>query len=371
MLGIVTTMLGPLLPLISKQWGIHAATAGVLFSWQFGGSTLGTLLSATQARHRSLRTMTTFGMLCCATGSASLALLPWPTMGIAVALYGFGIGICIPALNLAMTATGAQSSSAQNSSDQSTVRRVTFLNACWTIGAVSGPLLIKGMVNVRTFLFLIAAACVALAIAGLVIRMPSRSQTPANAIPMRNRLLPATSFAFLFFLYVGTENMVSGWISFYSVPVFHSEYRAMTSASIFWAAFLCGRLLSTASFRESKRYQVVFSSVMAALFGILLVFFSAGAAPLIMGTVLVGFGLASIYPIFITDMAHKLGASTPAATICFAFSGLGGATLPYLSGRISEESGKIRGGLALTVITLSLLIGVYSALRSTYKQQPA
>ena len=365
-LGMLTTMLGPLLPLIAKASGIHPSAAGVMFSWQFGGSTLGTLLSATQVGRRSLYAMTTFGLLCCACGAAAFALLAWPTMGAAVALYGFGIGICIPALNLTM-AGGANGSSGS----QATVRRVTFLNACWTLGAISGPLLIKGIVNVRIFLFLIAGVCLALAVAGPTVPMPSRFNATVGNNGNHNRLLLASSFALLFFLYVGTENMVSGWISFYSVPVFHSEYRAMTSASIFWAAFLGGRLLSAACFREAKRYPVVLASVVAALLGVFLIFFFPGAVPLIVGTVLIGVGLAPIYPVLITDMARAVGASTPAATVCFAFSGMGASTLPYLSGRISEESGKITGGLSLTAITLTLLMIVYSLLRSRRAQKPA
>src|SRR5260221_3623499 len=93
-IGVMTTMLGPLLPLLAKQWDLQPATAGALFSWQFGGATVGTLLAATQVRRRSSRTLTTVGLLCCATGTAAMAMLPWPQLVIAVGLYGIGLGFC-------------------------------------------------------------------------------------------------------------------------------------------------------------------------------------------------------------------------------------------------------------------------------------
>jgi fucose permease len=381
-LGALTTMLGPLLPVIARRWALHTAAVGVLFSFQFGGSIVGTLVSATQTGKRSLRLIVICGFLCCTVGAAAFAILPWPSLPFAVALYGCGIGVCIPALNLAMAggrkfavnANGRplpiddEFPSDERAATRTTVRQVTVLNACWTVGAICGPLLLKGIVDVKIFLFLMATACFTCALAALFVYLPFVPRPHADAIAAPKRLLFVSAFAFLFFLYVGTENMISGWISYYSVPVFHSEYRAMTSASVFWTAFLCGRLLSGAYLPESKTFEMVAASVISALFGVVLILFAGSAVPLIIGTAMIGLGLASIYPILITDMARRLGAATPAATVCFSFSGLGATTLPYLSGRISEESGKIRGGLALAIVTLFLLMMVYSTLRPKHRQ---
>jgi FHS family glucose/mannose:H+ symporter-like MFS transporter len=201
---------------------------------------------------------------------------------------------------------------------------------------------------------------------GFTVAAPTPATGAAEATRTSRRAWLVVAFAALFFLYVGTENAVSGWISFYSVPIYHSEYRAMTSASIFWSAFLAGRLLSPLYLRQSKNHVSVFISVTVALTGIVTLFFASGPWVLGAAALLSGFGLAVIYPILITEMAAGLGRNSRAATACFAFSGLGAAVLPWLSGRISEESGKIKAGLILPAFVLIVLISLYSTLVSRH-----
>ena len=43
--GIVTTLLGPVLPVLVSWWGLDDGDAGVLFVAQFAGSMLGSAIS--------------------------------------------------------------------------------------------------------------------------------------------------------------------------------------------------------------------------------------------------------------------------------------------------------------------------------------
>jgi MFS transporter, FHS family, glucose/mannose:H+ symporter len=297
------------------------------------------------------------GLSLCAAGTLGLAILPWPTLCGAIGLYGFGLGTCIPAINLAIA-----------QSDSYKVGRVAILNACWTLGALSGPLLLQAVYAPGLFLMGLATACALVAAGGLLV--PRQPVTDAAAVQAGLRTVPqfwtTAVFAALFFICIGTENAISGWITFYSVPIFHDEYRAMTSAAVFWAAFLAGRLVSPLFIREANRDAALVVSSLLAIVGILFLLFIPGIQVLVLGTALAGLGFATIYPILITQMSGALGARTPFATVCFAFSGLGAATLPYVSGRISNATGNTRNGLALSAVLLVLLISLYAGLRNKY-----
>src|SRR5437879_33798 len=91
-LGVITTLLGPLLPLLSSQWHLSSTLAGTLFTWQFGGATAGTLISALFLQRCRFRILLVAGMALCSLGVAALAVLPWPGLRYPIACYGFGLG---------------------------------------------------------------------------------------------------------------------------------------------------------------------------------------------------------------------------------------------------------------------------------------
>src|SRR5712671_4825591 len=101
-LGIVTTLLGPTLPLLSVRWSISTAQVGSLFFWQFIASTIGTLLSGVVLSKRSFRLQVLLGVAFCLVGVAALIRADWTLGRYWVACYGFGLGIALPAVNLAV-----------------------------------------------------------------------------------------------------------------------------------------------------------------------------------------------------------------------------------------------------------------------------
>src|SRR5437588_8993994 len=101
-LGVVTTLLGPILPLLSVHWSISTAQAGSLFFWQFIASTIGTLLSGAVLSKRGFRLPVLLGVAFCLVGVAGLIRADWNLGRYAVACCGFGLGIALPAINLAV-----------------------------------------------------------------------------------------------------------------------------------------------------------------------------------------------------------------------------------------------------------------------------
>src|SRR5437868_9477435 len=76
-LGVVTTLLGPTLPLFSSRWPVTTAQLGSLFLWQFIPSTIGTLLSGATLSKRSFRLGVVLGVALCLVGVAGLIWADW------------------------------------------------------------------------------------------------------------------------------------------------------------------------------------------------------------------------------------------------------------------------------------------------------
>jgi len=91
---------------------------------------------------------------------------------------------------------------------------------------------------------------------------------------------------------------------------------------------------------------------------------AAGRSQVILGVVLAGFGLSSVYPIFISwlskwygERARRLGG------VMFSLAALGGATMPWMVGFISQRANSLRVGLLVPLAGCAAMIALVAALR--------
>src|SRR3984885_4021069 len=99
-IGIVTVLLGPLLPALSARWSLDYAQAGTLFTAQYLTSTLGVAASGFLVSRWGFRFAINAGLLAMALG---VGVLPFAShiLGVAcIACYGVGMGLSVPAANL-------------------------------------------------------------------------------------------------------------------------------------------------------------------------------------------------------------------------------------------------------------------------------
>jgi fucose permease len=77
--GVVTTLLGPILPLFSARWGLSDNQADYLFAAQFVEATAGVLLSGPLALCvGSIRSIAAgFGLIAAGVGALAAAGWPW------------------------------------------------------------------------------------------------------------------------------------------------------------------------------------------------------------------------------------------------------------------------------------------------------
>jgi fucose permease len=355
--GVVTVLLGPLIPELQAQSALSPSQGGGLFVAQFVASSVGAVLST-----RRIRASLLAGYGFMALGLACLTAGRWPLPLGALALVGLGLGLSIPATNVLVAGAARERRAAA----------LSTLNFTWGAGAVSCPLLFAALlerVPAAAALWLLAglAACSALGLARVTAGAPSGAgAAPAPAAPGPARLLLPGLLAVELFLYVGSESSLSGWLAALSDQL--GGRRAAASLIIssgFWAALLAGRALAPLLLRRVGAPGLHVASLALALAGALTLLGARSRGMLALGALAAGAGHAALFPLTVavlTAYAEKTG--WRGAGWVFAIGGLGGAALPWLSGHLAQAFGGLRAGFVVPVAALVLMAALYPGTRS-------
>ena len=355
LIGVTTVLLGPLLPAIAQHWSMRDLQSGYFFPAQFSGNMLASLLSTRLLPRWGFARLCAAGMILLFLGLAILALGSRQVGLAGIFLNGLGMGLAIAASNL----WAAESHPARRAS------ALSLLNFSWGIGAVACPFLIAtGLHFLPLTRLLPALAVFPLFFAIRFARLPVSSAIPSASTPEAEpsaTLWKPTTFgilAALSFLYVGTETAVGGWIASYAEAFGKVSVGAAAMApSAFWAGLLFGRGVAPQVLRRHREHTIFTLGLLTALIGTALVLTTHFVPFLLMGTALAGLGLAALYPIFLAVMTRELGAqSKRLAGFLFACGGMGAALIPFAVGAISSHTGSRREGLALVLVTMTVLL---------------
>ena len=351
------TLLGPILPTLSLRWGLNDMQAGYLFFAQFASSCLGMLLSGTLVRRYGYRLTMMLGLAVSGVGVALLARADWGFGLLAVCIFGMAFGTNTPATNLLVARSYAPDSAPA----------LNLLNSSWGVGAMGCPLLIALAVRshrLPIFLYALAVALILLVVlmtaASFHVDTEPRSSAENAAYksnPWKHGLLPI--IAVLFFVYVGSENSVGGWVASFArrISADSSTFWTITP-SFFWGALLLGRALAPLALRRVSPTKLAGFGVALASLGIAILLLSKTMTPVVTGASLAGLGFSSVYPINVSLLSHWFGeATTQISGVIFALGNLGGAVLPWVVGALSTRLGSLRAGLGVPLCgALGMLI---------------
>jgi fucose permease len=277
---------------------------------------------------------------------------------VAVGILGAGHGITTPAGNLRTAEVNPQRSASA----------LNVINAVWGIGAMSPSFLMdiaRKLHHPAWFLYGTAIALVLLLLAFAVFPFVPDSNVPAIQSGVRRvGKWPNASMlmivAAVFFLYVGAETAFGQWVATYAHRLEPGRTLWTVMPSFFYGALLAGRMLAPFALRFAPETTVAATGLTLAFFGGLAVLGARGLSWIMVGSLLAGFGLASIFPISVSlfprwfrDSARR--ASGPV----FASGNMGGAVLPWLVGVISTHSGSLRLGFFIPLIAVSALLVFY------------
>lgn len=357
--GVVTTMLGPLLPILISRWSLIDRRAGLFFTAQFCGSMLGVASTGPLIKRGYRQTFVCgFGLI--AAGVAGLNLPGYAANLASAAVFGCGLGQTLSAANLWV---------AEVAGDR-LVAAISILNLMWGIGAiVSSPLVMLAQRNgVIPWLFDAIAACSA--VTALILASTelgaggTQPEEEAEKPSLQRRISKrsALSLAALFFLYVGSENSVAGWVASLAKRMNPSSRDVWALAPmLFWAGIIVGRGL--VPFVPSRRRErtLLTGGLILSVTGICFLLRSGTFLAVAICVAGAGLGLAAIYPILIAWMVKVFGErSRKIGSIMFALAGLGGATMPSLVGVISTGVGGLRSGLLVPLAGCVAMLALVS-----------
>lgn len=348
--GLGTALLGPILPLLTRQWHLQDAQSGLLLLAQFCGSFTG---GVSVSRH--LRRSLLAGLVAAAVGFGIFAWASILTAAcIGLFIGGFGLGQIIASTNIL---AGRRYTEHRGSA-------LALLNFSWSFGAMLSPLLaawllprfaLRGMLECFAALFMVAAMTMAAEIWG------TPEKIEVADMPSDSKRLKRTGFIYfigLLFLYGGLETCLSGWLTTYALrygdkTLAISEYTTL----LLWMALTVGRAASSiVMLRAGEKTVQRWGLGLAVIFTLGLAT-AHSAARIAIFAVLLGFSLAPFFPsTFALLMAEKPAARQ--AGIVLAVSGLGAAALPWLMGVVSTRTGSLQVALVLPLAAAITLLGM-------------
>ena len=336
--GIATTILGPLMPLLQSRWHLGDADGGLLFTVQFMASILGSIAVGPIGRRIGLLRAAAFGFALIALGTGGYPFCGWPAaLGLAFVV-GFGIGIVIPAGNMALSHDA---------------KGVLWINFCWCAGAMIVPV-IAAWAGGASFWWVTGASVVA-AIA-LALEPGARPQNTDSGSSHWTLSRAARFASVSLFLYVAVEASLGGWIASLVKrnPDASSYWAAATS--ILWLGLLIGRAFVNSLLARFTPTALIWRGLILSLAGTAaLVLAQSGLLTLAAGFVC-GLGLAPLYPMIVAEYAQREEKGIPLSGLVFACGNVGGSLGPYVTGAISQATGSLRLGVAIAIPAIAAML---------------
>jgi len=181
----------------------------------------------------------------------------------------------------------------------------------------------------------------------------------AAASVWNNRWVPI--IAALFFVYVGTETCMGGWIASYARRIDSGSHTFWAvTPSFFWGALLLGRSSAPLVLTRMRETRLAIAGVTSASFGIVVLLAAKTMAFVVIGASLTGLGLASIYPINVSLLSHWFGEmATRVSGVVFSLGTLGGGILPWFVGALSTRFGSLRVGFIVPLLGAVTMLVFY------------
>lgn len=359
-LGLCIAAVGPALPEFAQVSGIDVSAMGMLYSALFAGF-LGSQITATFLLERiGTRVVILWALAVLAAGTTGLAVagsLAW--ILVASAVLGSGYGFSTISINLV----------ASRLMTDRPALVVNLINALYGVGTVVGPVVTSAVLRSGGRASWVPAvgglaACALLPWAWYVLPRDSqralKETTPLQ--PMRSLPAALILIGLLVFMYGGVESGFSGWAPTYLERTLGvSPASAALSMSIYWLAYLSGRVLSTILALRVGPAMVLGGSLLVLMAGGVVLAVSVGhAAGTSLALVLLGGATGPIYPSMFGLVTQRFAGRAAFAVSAVSTIGcLGAMLLPWVMGLTLP----LANGRVLATIPLVLALGMWTVYR--------
>lgn len=345
-LGLPDSLLGSAWPLMQPDLHAPFSAAGVLLMVTAGGTIISSLVSGWLIERIGTGKITLISCILTAGALIGYSMSPnfWWLLLFAIPL-GFGGGSVDTALNHYVAANYK-------------AHHMNWLHCFWGVGATGGPIIMSLALHGGTWRkgYLAVALIQCSLVLVLAITLPlwkkvsalHEDNRRAEADIEREDEIPAEKHVFrirgvkqslvVFMLYCGVEATVGLWGASYLVQ--ERGVAAETAAgfiSIYYGGITLGRLATGfISMRMSNKALIRMGQVLAVMGGLLL-FLPFGTAVALAGYLMIGLGLAPIYPGLIHETPERFGRANSARLIGFqmATAYTGTTFLPPLFGLVA------------------------------------
>jgi MFS transporter, FHS family, glucose/mannose:H+ symporter len=352
--GLGTALLGPILPVLARQWEMNDSQSGLLMTAKFCGAFLGGVTVS-----RKLRQSLLVGLVAGTLGFGGFAVAPGMSVGcVCLFVGGFGLGQIITSVNIL---AGRRFTEHRGSA-------LAMLNFSFSLGAMLSALLsawllprfaLRGLLECFAGLFLLGGVSLLVQIRGDGSSPEEFQEAAVEGAPrigLSGRMY--LYFAGLLVLYGGLETCLSGWLTTFALrygdkTLAVSEYTTL----LLWMSLTVGRAgASAVMLRVGEKTVQRWGLGLAAVFTAALAM--AHSAVTIAGfAVLLGLSLAPFFPAtWALLMAERPTARQ--AGVVLAVSGLGAAALPWMMGVMSTKTGSLQVALALPFAAAVGLLGM-------------
>ena len=249
-----------------------------------------------------------------------------------------------------------------------------FMNAMhcfFGIGAFIAPIVVAQTVSFNypsTHSYFVLALLL-LPVAAFLLRLPSPvggSTGKRKDTTETNRHLVFLISVFLL-LYVGAEVGFAGWIFTYAVELkLGSLKTAAYLTSLFWGGLTVGRMLTIPLAARFRSRSLLICNLGGCLFSIGLMLLKSGSlAAVLIGTVGLGFSMASIFPATLSLAGQRMQLSGQ-VTGWFIFASSAGAMLiPLLIGQLFQFAGPRALILVIAITLVAAVVVLKAVIRSS------
>ena len=347
--GMMTTVLGAILPSLSEEYGLSYTLQGSLLSFHQIGNLIAVYIAGFLPYAIGRKMSTLLGASGIILGLVFMTLYGNPFFLIfAFLLTGIGRGTMSNMTNVVVGQSAGNKAGGLN-----------LLHACFAVGAFASPLIAiaagDSMWKIPCWI-ISGLMLIALILLGTSKLSSERSRKAKGG---ETRFLTSIGFwlnTMIMFFYLCAEASLTGWLVTYFIDsgIFPQSI-ATSMQSILWVMILIGRLVcASISNRMNKSVLILILGIIMTAFFSVMVNASVPALAVI-GVFGVGVSMSGIYPTTLSTMDKKYNNSTIATGICIGTATVGAIIMPIIIGSVADAM-SVAAGFSLIAVPVAIMV---------------
>ncbi len=360
--GMMSTVLGAILPSLGDEYGLSQTLRGTLLSAHQLGNLIAVFASGVlpYAIGRKLNTVllgsfAALGLAVITLTGNPLILLP------AFLLTGIGRGTMSNITNVVVGENAGNKAAGLN-----------LLHGVFAIGAFLSPFMVIAFMSIgwRTeplVIMLVMVIALILIATSKLSSHRSRRAKGESAIPSTFTFWINT---FIMFFYLCCEASMMGWLVTYFGSLGYSPAFSTAMQSLLWIMMLLGRLsCAIIAGKVNKSRLILFLGSMLLIFFFLLIS-PVNTALKVIAVLGAGLSMSGIYPTTLSTMDKSYNSSTSATGICIGTASIGAIIMPIIIGHCSDSIGISAGFSSIGVpVMIMVVLMIWKARRDAHSHR--